>query len=443
MPSVEGVSLLFVNHYAAGRNDAAGTRHWDLGRELAARGHHVRIVASAADHIKTRGVEQVDRWLPERGAGSLELRGLSTPRYRGNGLGRVWNSIVFAVRVLALPSLSQGLGAVVGSSPHPLAALSAQMLARRLRKPFIFEIRDLWPETLVDMGALRPSGRVARVLYRLERHLAEHADAVVSVVPGLQDYFVERDISVRDVAWIPNAFVEEPEQDFSGAISIKQELGLSGDSTVLLYAGAHGPANDVQTLVDAAARCLAAGRSDIHWVLIGEGSQREDIERSASAVQNCHLLPPVPKAAVTRYLRVADGLVFHITDLPVFRYGICPNKLIDYLASGTPVIYAAPKVPGPADLSLYFACVQAQAPAKLAEAAIRFAEASVAERRRLGAEAAKRVRDRFMIQRTAADLEQLVQRVFDRKGLPAIPTICDASRGKEIRRDLCPNGPIA
>jgi glycosyltransferase involved in cell wall biosynthesis len=343
------VEILVVNHYAERADASAGTRHSDLAREWVRQGHGVGIVSCSFSHFGAAGISEPHEHRSSRQAG-VQWRALWAPPYSHNGVKRIANVAVFAGRV-ALLNVGD-VDVVVGSSPDPLAAFGAMRLARRAGSPFVFEVRDLWPETLVDLGAMGAEGKLARCMYALERRLIEDADAVVGVMPGITDYIEQRQLRVNIVRWIPNApspsqgTADLNEDHLSAIREIRGEDGF-----VALYAGSHGPANGLAAVVRAAALCVSQGRSDIKVVLVGSGPEKARLKRLASGFSNVAFLDAVPKSQVGSLLAAADGLVFHLSDAPVFRFGISPNKLADYAASGRPILFAGPRLRGfpPAD----------------------------------------------------------------------------------------------
>jgi glycosyltransferase involved in cell wall biosynthesis len=212
--------------------------------------------------------------------------------------------------------------------------------------PFVFEVRDLWPRTLVDLGGLPADALVTRWLYRLEGMLVRKSEATVGIPPAMSDYLTERSLRPRRYMHIPNgsqAYVQPaPDQ----GLLDRYRLERGG---YFAYAGTLGKANGVQFLVDAVATVPGAPV----LLIMGDGPERTALEERAQSVAPGRVVftGQLAKADALSLLSQAMSTVFHLVDAPVFAYGLSPNKLIDYLAIGRPIVYAGPRVANPATAS--------------------------------------------------------------------------------------------
>ncbi|MGC9019436.1 MAG: glycosyltransferase, partial [Candidatus Bipolaricaulaceae bacterium] len=171
------MNIWIFNHYAIPPDLPGGTRHYDLGRELVKRGHRVVIFATSFHHYLHREtrLRPGERWKVEDVDG-LKFVWIRTPPYQRNDWRRVRNMVAFAVRAWQLghklPKLAPEIGnpdVVIGSSPHLLTPLAAYWVARHYRVPFVMEVRDLWPQTIIDMGELSARHPITKALQALER----------------------------------------------------------------------------------------------------------------------------------------------------------------------------------------------------------------------------------------------------------------------------------
>src|SRR5438552_2694154 len=158
------VRMMIVNHYAIPPSIGGGTRHFSLAKELERAGHDVVIVAASYHHFVDH--QQVPRGHARAlvNVDGVRLLYLRTPAYAGNQARRMLNMFVFATRVarLRLPKSWRPVDVVIGSSPHPFAALGALSLSRRLNCPFVLEVRDLWPASLVEVGGYSSRNPIVR-----------------------------------------------------------------------------------------------------------------------------------------------------------------------------------------------------------------------------------------------------------------------------------------
>jgi glycosyltransferase involved in cell wall biosynthesis len=387
---VTGESIWILNHYAITPDLAGGTRHFDLGKELVERGYEVVIFASGFDHVSKK-YTKVGSKEPFR---VEELEGirfvwLNTLPYHGNDWRRVANMLSYGLRVIRVARHFQKPDVVIGSSMHPIAALAGWWLARRYRGRFIFEVRDLWPQTAIDMGAMKATGLSARLLYVWEKLMCERAEKVIVLMPNARQYYEGQGIASDKIHWIPNGVDLQRYHRFA-ALDPVTEAGLAfeqrKDKFKVVYAGAHGSANGLDTIIEAAAVLVRKG-APVHFILVGDGPERPALRAKATQLgcNNVTFLEPVPKTCIPALLRQADLLLLHIRRLGVHKYGASMNKLNDYLASGRPIIMAgatANDVVAEAQAGLTVPPGDAEA---LADGILRMLEMSKDQRERLGA----------------------------------------------------------
>ena len=399
-----------LNHYAAEPGGVGGTRHFHLAEGLAQHGWESIIIASSIELNSGR-----QRLHPGE-ANRLEVckgvrfQWIRTPEYAGNGGGRMRNMLSYSMRVL-LPSFTRGLptpDAVIGSSVHPFAAVSGALLSRRFNVPFVFEVRDLWPQTLIDLGRLKPKSLIAKAMGWIERWLYRRADRIVVLLPRAADYIVPLGIDSGKIVWIPNGV----DLSLFPATPPKQE-GMQGEFT-LMYFGAHGQANALETLVDAMAlvRERAPERS-IRLRLIGDGLAKAELISRASRLGLDETIivfeAPVPKHRIPALAAEADAFVLSVLDRPaLYRYGISMNKLFDYLAAERPVIIASAAVNNPVEDAQCGLTVRPGDPDALAGAIITMAALPVAKRRAMGERGRRHVEDNYGYQRLAARLSAVL-----------------------------------
>lgn len=373
-----------LNHYAQEPGGAGGTRHFHLAEHLQAYGWQGTVIAASVDHATGQ------QRLAGHEAQRLEtLQGvpflwINTPGYSGNGGGRVRNMLAYMWRVLRQRTTA-GLprpDAVIGSSVHPFAAVAGAWLARRHKVPFVFEVRDLWPQTLVDMGRLRDDALVTWVLRKLERWLYRRAARTVVLLPQAWQYIVPLGIAKERVVWIPNGV------DLSLFPRAASAVKPQGGVFTLMYFGAHGQANGVDNVLKAMAKLqgMHAGQN-IRLRLIGDGPLKPAlmVQAEALGLRNVAFESPVPKSQIPALAAQADAFVIAVLDLPrLYRFGISMNKLFDYLAAERPTVVASSAANNPiaeAGAGLTVAPGQPQA---LADAIAQIAATPLSERQRMG-----------------------------------------------------------
>lgn len=325
-----------VNHYAQEPGHAGGTRHFSIAEHLPNNGWSASIIAASVELNTGRQRLSADSKKKLETIRGIPFLWVRTPEYHGNGIGRLWNMLVFSIRVL-FPSVTSELqrpDAVVGSSVHPFAAWSGYMLARRFGVPFIFEVRDLWPQTLVDLGRLNDNSPVTWLLRRLEVWLYQKACRIVVLLPNAADYIVPLGIPGDRIRWVPNGvkMTESP----------RPVSGRENGNFTFMYFGAHGTANGLDNVLRAMHE-IGKDRvsSNIRLRLIGDGPMKNSLMELADSLQlsSVSFEAPVPKEEVPDLAAQADAFVFSLVDAPVFKYGISSNKLFDFMAAARPIVF--------------------------------------------------------------------------------------------------------
>jgi glycosyltransferase involved in cell wall biosynthesis len=359
---------------------------------LAEQGHEVTIFASSYSHLsrKEERLSPGERLRVECFDG-VRFVWVRTLPYAGNDYRRVANMLSYAAHTILVQRHFSRPDVIVGSSVHLAAVAAAYVIGRVRGVPFVFEVRDLWPQTLIDMGALREDSPAARILGWAELFLYHHARMVISLLPKAPDYIAGRGISREKIAYIPNGI--------TGASSAAETL--SGDAAELVaritqlrrggrviagYVGSHGRANALGTLIHAARELRDRGEDGIVFVFVGDGPEKETCQRLARHhdLHNVIFWRPVPKRSVPAVLEAFDITLISLLDVAVHKYGLSCNKLFDYLASGRPVVSACAAEETPVSVSGGGICVPPEAPEAIADALITLASLGEAGRQAIG-----------------------------------------------------------
>jgi glycosyltransferase involved in cell wall biosynthesis len=334
-----------VNHYASDPGDSAtGSRHFSLARRLCQLGWTPVIIAASSEHNSSRQRLQPGAKVGTTLRDGVEFRWLRTSRYRGNGFRRICNIVQFTAAVIRRRS-TQDLPAphiVIGSTVHPFAAWAASRLARRYRVPFIFEIRDLWPQTLIDMGKLGQNGIPARLMRLLEFHLCNASTNIVTLLPNAADYLTTIGVDPKKVVWISNG---------TDVGDFKPRPLEVVDEFRFVYFGSLGYANGLPSILRGFAGTVEENPGiKCRLLLVGNGPEETHLKRLAADLGMKELIEfrsAVPKDEIPAVADHAHCLVLNLLDLRTYRYGISLNKLFDYMAAGRPIVMASNAVNNP------------------------------------------------------------------------------------------------
>jgi glycosyltransferase involved in cell wall biosynthesis len=315
-------------------------------------------------------------------------------------------------------SLVRGRYDLVYATSPPLFTGPAGLLAATLRRiPFVFEVRDLWPESAVALGELG-NRRAIAAAEKLERLLYRRASRVVAVTRGIASRLVERGLPPSKVHLIPNgANIEQFSFTESGRRSIREKLGVD-DKFVVMYAGIHGIAQGLETLLQTAV--LLRDHGDVTFILVGEGPKKSELARLKEEMNldSVTMLPEVPSAEMPSYLSAADCTIVLLKKEPLFR-GALPSKMFEAWACSRPVILS---VEGEAETVLREAggglASTPEDPASMAQAILQLARDPQAARA-MGAQGRDYVSIHFSRHEQAHALENLLENVLAATSVPS------------------------
>lgn len=339
MSQVSGKVIWIINHYAGSRVHGMEYRHYYLAQHFLRMGLRPVIICASFHHLLTRLPEEKHAVVD--GVPYVWIRAC---RYERNDFKRVVNMVEFSSR-LALKSLGQlpRPDVVIASSPHPFVAVNGHRLAKKYGAKFIFEVRDLWPLTLMELGGHSPRHAFIRAMAWAERLGYERCDATVSLLGGAKEYMAAHGLDERKFVHIPNGIdpqvsqaVEElPEEHRRTIRRLKDDGRL-----IVLYSGNHGVANALGNVIEAAS--LLRDEPRVHFLLVGQGPEKESLQQRAQAagLQNVTFLPPVARSQVPALTRAADLGYIGLQKKDLFKHGVSPNKLYEYMSVALPVIFA-------------------------------------------------------------------------------------------------------
>lgn len=410
------LTIWILNHYAATPDMAGGTRHYDLGVELVRRGNQVVIFSSSFNH----GSHEYIREMPSRGwtiesVGGIDWVWLSTCAYSGNNLWRLRSMFQYERRVkrIALRLLESHEiprpDVIVGSTVHPFAARAGAHLARALGVPFVFEVRDLWPETLIDMGVLQRQGVLARSLAGVEERLCRESSGIVVLPDKAVDYYSQLGVPREKMIWIPNCVDLEQSQVGSSSRQ-RHDTAFS-----VVYMGSIGVNDGMRNAIEAWTELERHGVLDIRLTFYGDGNEKTALMHlvQSRGLKSVSFEPRVSKDQVPAILDSADAALMCLLSLPLYRYGVSPNKLGDYMAASKPIICSSDWPITAIDSSGCAIRCAAEDPSALADAVLQMRARSNADRVAMGQAARAYAEHVFGIREVGGRLEAGLRRVIE------------------------------
>jgi len=335
------VRLAYLSHYFPPESNAPAARVHELSRALVRLGHEVHVVTGQPSH--PRGVIYPGYRAAEYRRDELDgIHVHRVPTFPAANRGVLVRGLGYAAmptaQVLYAARKLPPIDLVLATSPQIFTGLAGLALARLRRLPFVLEVRDLWPESIVSVGALPPRHPAIRALERLEHRLYRGAAGIVSVTDSFVDHFVAHGVDPARIAVIKNGADLDLFDPETPPAPLRANLGIAPDALLVLFCGTIGMAHDVGLLARAAA--IAPVDLDAHFVVVGDGAGRAELAAEIAALgvgERVHLLPAVPRREVPGLLAAADISAVVLRDSPTFA-GVLPSKLFEAMAMRTPIL---------------------------------------------------------------------------------------------------------
>jgi glycosyltransferase involved in cell wall biosynthesis len=393
-----------VNQYAGSPRHGMEYRHYHLARGLAERGHRVVVLSGSRSHLYTRP-PRVTRPFTLQAVDGITYCWVAGPPYdRAISARRVVNMAAFAAALECLPTgRLPAPRAILVSSPSLFPVPIASRWARRYGARLAFEVRDIWPLTLEELGGFSKRHPLVAVMQRIEDYGYRVADAVVSVLPAARGHMVSRGMEPAKFHYLPNGI------DLSGRAEADAPPAVADAVRdvpfTVGFVGTLGRANVLETLIDAA-KLLDPGEAQV--VVVGHGPERDGLVARAAGAPNVTFTGPIPKAEVAGAVNRFDACYVGYRRSPLYRFGVSPNKLYEYMAAGRPVLFAADAANQPVREADCGRTVEPEDPAALAAAIRSLIACSAAERARLGANARAYVERHHDYARLAGELSEVL-----------------------------------
>jgi len=337
--------ILLIHQYFLEKGEGGGSRFNEMTQVWSKNGHSISVLAGMVNYTTGKKPERYKGRLFYKESdfypGVEVIRCHVSESYNVNFLGRLWGyfSFMFSAIWGGLFKVKGKYDIILVTSPPLFVGMTAYVLSKIKRVPFVFEVRDLWPESAIDTGVLT-NKTIIKIAYKFERFLYKRAKFINVLTPAFRDKLIEKGIAPEKIKFIPNAAdfsLSEKLMDFDGE-SFKKELGLE-DKFVITYVGAHGVANHLIQLIDAAEYLKD---TNVVFQLIGSGMQKQMLqdETTKRGLQE-HIIfrDPVAKEDVFKYIMASDMGTSVLKKVDTFKT-IYSNKTFDYMSCRTPILLA-------------------------------------------------------------------------------------------------------
>jgi glycosyltransferase involved in cell wall biosynthesis len=379
--------ILFVAQYAGSPLHGMVFGHYHLAKEWVRSGHEVSIVAASYAHARYK--QPVAKgFVTEEMIDGVRYLWLKTPAYLpSERFARLWNILVFSVKCFFTRRLFKGLDLIICSSHHPLAIYPAKYIAQKFKAKLVFEVRDLWPLTLIEIGQVSERNPFIIFLQLAEKYAYKVADKVVSVLPHAADYMIRKGMDRNKFLFIPNG-LEVTANALGRTLPEGHRLALTKlkDSGKFLvgYAGKIGISNCLDSLIDA---IKESDDEIVHAVVLGDGESLPALKRKVKTLNiedRVTFFRVVDRSQVGEFLEFLDVAYLGLPRKAIYKLGTSPTKLNDYLSAAVPVVYAVGEMDNAIDQSGAGIVCEPQNPFAIREAILKLKGIDVKERKMMG-----------------------------------------------------------
>lgn len=333
--------ILFLTDNFPPEVNAPASRTFEHCHEWVKAGHTVTVITCAPNFPKGKVFDGYRNrfWQSEKMAGIRVIRVWSYITANEGFVKRILDYQSFMVTATLASLFVRGVNVVIGTSPQFFTVCAAYVVSRLKWVPFVFELRDLWPESIKAVGAMKESAAI-RALERLELFLYRKAARIVSVTHSFKKTLVARGVDGDKIAVVTNGVDMSRFKPMPKDADLVRELGLEG-KFVAGYVGTHGMAHHLETLLDAAGMVQnQPGGEAFHFILLGDGARKQALQDEAArrGLDNVTFIDSVTKDLVARYWSLLDVSVIHLRKTELFTT-VIPSKLFECMGMGLPVLH--------------------------------------------------------------------------------------------------------
>lgn len=340
------MNILFINHYASSVQHGKASRQYYLAKELIKQGHNVTIAASSFSHLRFNQPELTGDMTIEEIDG-IKFIWLRTNEYSTNGLSRIKNMFSFVFSLFKFKSEIMKQSAadiVIDCSTYLLTFYASLSIAKALNTKVIVEIRDIWPESLININNYSRLNPFIALLQFTENYIYKKADKIVCSLAGAKEHMLEHGMNEEKFEYIPNGFEPYDSKSIENSQLPKEHEELLKKLKVdykfiFGYTGTHGHANSLDIFMEGVSKLKSKKACAL---FVGTGNAKEKFINFAKAnnINNVYFLPPVEKKLVPLILEYIDIGLVGGRARDIHKYGVSPNKVLDYMFAKVPVLLA-------------------------------------------------------------------------------------------------------
>jgi len=330
-------SVLFINQYASDLKTGFGGRSYYLSKELVKQGYKSGLVSSDFSHLQIKPEKNTTKYSVKNAEGTEHVKIRVLEYHQTRSLKRIVNWFLFSWRILGVSGhISFKPRVIICSSPSIFSIWGAWLLARKNGAKLIFEVRDIWPLTVLHLGKYTKNHPLIRLMTWSEKFALKHSDGVIGFSSEFKTYLNDKGYKDKKFICIPNGFDFENYKNLDNSPRLMKK---APDQILVGYLGTLGDANAVETLIEAAAKLKSDER--FLFAIVGSGGATQKLKKLVEDLKahNVHFFEQVPKYEVPGIIQQFDVGYIGWRNKALYNYGISPNKLSEYLGVGVPIAH--------------------------------------------------------------------------------------------------------
>jgi glycosyltransferase involved in cell wall biosynthesis len=329
-------NITIINQYIGSPQHGMEYRHYFLAKNLIRLGYKVTLITGSYSHLFTT-LPRVDENFKEETIDGIDYIWVKLPKYSSSkSIGRIWNMFCFSWKLRSLDILKPSC--ILLSSPSLFPVKIANKWAKKFHTKFLFEVRDIWPLTLTEMSGLALSHPLVKLMNHYEKFAYKNADKVISLLPTAKEHFEKQGMSQEKFVYLPNGIEIEKEKTIPLSQNILEKIPQN--KFIIAYAGTVGIANNLEYMIEVARELKEY--HDIHFIILGQGGEKQKLQDKLEGLglDNMTFLEPIKKEMVKSFLEKIDVSFISLLPEKLFRFGVSPNKVFDYMYAKKPIIWA-------------------------------------------------------------------------------------------------------
>ena len=333
-------NIWIINQYTGSPYHGMNYRSYYLGKELNKKGHDITIFSGSYSHLFS-SYPKVKGLFTEEKIDALKYIWVKTPKYKNSkSIGRILNMLIFMFNLFFFNIFKMNKpDIIIVSSLSIFPILNAYIWSKIFKIDIIFEVRDIWPLTLVELGNISTNHPFVKILAWFERFAYKKSKYVVSLLPNAKKHMVSKGMTNDKFIHIPNGINLDEVENYK-IIDSNVKKQIPTDKFIIGYVGTIGIANALEYLIESA-KCLKFNRS-IHFVIVGKGGEKEKLRKICldNDLENITFIEPIPKKQVQSILSLFDVCYIGWHNQKIYEYGISANKIFDYMYSSKPILHS-------------------------------------------------------------------------------------------------------